>query len=96
MLSGLPELVAVGALLVVGLAVVGYLRNRTDDPGVTTEVALFLTYLIGVLCVVSQPLAAGLAGPHRGAHPLRRRRLSAARVRRLPLRARSRAAESLG
>jgi uncharacterized membrane protein (DUF4010 family) len=61
MLSGLPELVAVGALLVVGLAVVGYLRNRTDDPGVTTEVALFLTYLIGVLCVVSQPLAAGLA-----------------------------------
>lgn len=61
MLSGLPALVAVGALLVVGLALVGYLRNRTDDPGVTTEVALFLTYLIGVLCVVSQPLAAGLA-----------------------------------
>lgn len=56
MLSGVAELVAVGALLVVG-----YLRNRTDDPGVTTEVALFLTYLIGVLCVVSQPLAAGLA-----------------------------------
>lgn len=61
MLSGLHELVAVGALLVVGLAVVGYLRNRTDDPGVTTEVALFLTYLIGVLCVHSQLLAAGLA-----------------------------------
>ena len=60
MLSGLPELVAVGALLVVGLAVVGYLRNRTDDPGVTTEVALLLTYLIGVLCAVSLPLAAGL------------------------------------
>ena len=57
MLSGVAELVAIGALL----AVVGYLRNRTDDPGVTTEVALFLTYLIGVLCVVSQPLAAGLA-----------------------------------
>ena len=61
MLSGVAELVAVGALLVVGLAVVGYLRNRTDDPGVTTEVALFLTYLIGVLCVLSLPLAAGLA-----------------------------------
>lgn len=61
MLSGVPALVAVGALLVVGLAVVAYLRNRTDDPGVTTEVALFLTYLIGVLCVVNQPLAAGLA-----------------------------------
>lgn len=61
MLTAVPELVAVGALLVVGLALVSYLRNRTDDPGVTTEVALFLTYLIGVLCVVSQPLAAGLA-----------------------------------
>jgi len=61
MLSGVHQLVAVGALLVVGLAVVGYWRNRTDDPGVTTEVALFLTYLIGVLCVFSQPLAAGLA-----------------------------------
>ena len=61
MLAGQHALVAVGALLVVGLAVVGYLRNRTDDPGVTTEVALFLTYLIGVLCVVSLPLAAGLA-----------------------------------
>ena len=61
MLTAVPELVAVGAVLVVGLALVGYLRNRTDDPGVTTEVALFLTYLIGVLCVVSQPLAAGLA-----------------------------------
>lgn len=61
MLSGVPELVAVGALLVVGLAVVGYLRNRTEDPGVTTEVALFLTYLIGVLCVLSLPLGAGLA-----------------------------------
>lgn len=61
MLSGQHALVAVGALLVVGLAVVAYLRNRTDDPGVTTEVALFLTYLVGVLCVVSLPLAAGLA-----------------------------------
>lgn len=61
MLSGLHELVAVGALLVVGLSVVGYLRNRSDDPGVTTEVALFLTYLIGVLSAISLPLAAGLA-----------------------------------
>lgn len=61
MLTGVPELVVVGALLVVGLAVVGYLRNRTEDTGVTTEVALFLIYLIGVLCVVSQPLAAGLS-----------------------------------
>ena len=61
MSSGLHELVAVGALLVVGLSVVGYLRNRSDDPGVTTEVALFLTYLIGVLSAISLPLAAGLA-----------------------------------
>jgi len=61
MLAGLPALVAVGALLVVGLTVAGYLRDRSGDPGVTTEVALFLTYLIGVLCALSLPLAAGLA-----------------------------------
>ena len=53
--------VVVGAAFVAALGVVAYARDQSDDPGVTTEVALFLTYLIGVLCVVSPPLAAGLA-----------------------------------
>jgi uncharacterized membrane protein (DUF4010 family) len=54
-------LVAVGAAFVAALVVVAYARDRSDDPGVTTEIALFLTYLIGVLSVVQAPLAAGVA-----------------------------------
>jgi uncharacterized membrane protein (DUF4010 family) len=54
-------LVVAGAVFVAALGVVAYWRDRRDDPGVTTEVALLLTYLIGVLCVWSLPLAAALA-----------------------------------
>jgi uncharacterized membrane protein (DUF4010 family) len=56
-----PWLTVVGALFVAALGVVAYARDKSDDPGVTTEVALLLTYLIGVLCTWSIPLAAGLA-----------------------------------
>jgi uncharacterized membrane protein (DUF4010 family) len=61
MLSGESGLVAVGALLVAALCVVSHARARSRDPGVTTEVALFLTYLIGVLSVWTLPLAAAMA-----------------------------------
>lgn len=60
-LTGQPGLVLAGAALVSALAVVAYWRDRSDDPGSTTEVALFLTYLIGVLCTWSLPLAAAVA-----------------------------------
>jgi uncharacterized membrane protein (DUF4010 family) len=60
-LTALPGLVVTGALLVAALSLVAYWRDRSDDPGATTEIALLLTYLIGVLCVWSLPLAAGLA-----------------------------------
>lgn len=60
-LIGLAGLVMTGALLVAALAAVAYWRDRSDDPGATTEIALLLTYCIGVLCVWSLPLAAGLA-----------------------------------
>src|SRR3989344_2759600 len=43
------------------LAVVAYARDRSGDPGVTTEIALFLAYLIGVTCARDQLLAAALA-----------------------------------
>lgn len=61
MLSGESGLVAVGALLVAALCVVSHARDRSRDPGVTTEIALFLTYLIGVLSVWTLPLAAAMA-----------------------------------
>lgn len=60
-LTQIGGLVVTGALLVAGLTLLAYQRDRSGDPGATTEVALLLTYLIGVLCVWSLPLAAGLA-----------------------------------
>lgn len=60
-LTGLAGLMVAGAALVTILAGVAYWRDRSQDPGATTEMALLLTYLIGVLCVWSLPLAAAIA-----------------------------------
>lgn len=60
-LTQLPGLVVTGAVLVAALTAIAYWRDRSDDPGATTEVALLLTYLIGVLCAWSLPLAAATA-----------------------------------
>ena len=54
-------LVAVGGVFIAALGLTAYARDRSGDPGVTTEIALFLAYLIGVLCVHNQVLAAALA-----------------------------------
>jgi len=60
-LTQITGLIVLGAVLVAGLTLLAYRRDRSDDPGVTTEIALLLTYLNGVLCAWSLPLAAGLA-----------------------------------
>jgi uncharacterized membrane protein (DUF4010 family) len=70
--SGEPALVGAGALLVAALAVIAYAHSRrrestlAADPGITTELALFATYLVGVLSVQAPALGAacgvGLAG----------------------------------
>jgi uncharacterized membrane protein (DUF4010 family) len=52
------SLVPVGAALVALLAAVSHWKSRSDDPGITTEIALFATYLIGVLSISSPSLAA--------------------------------------
>lgn len=50
------------ALAFVGAAAVAsYLRSGDDDPGLTTEVALVVTYLLGVLAGRETALAAGTA-----------------------------------
>ena len=59
-------LVAVGALAVAALAALAYWRTllrpqAQDDPGLTTEVALLVAYLVGVQCVV-QPLVGAACG----------------------------------
>ncbi|BEP38325.1 DUF4010 domain-containing protein (plasmid) [Variovorax sp. V59] len=51
-------LAPIGAALVALLAVVSHWKSRSRDPGMTTEIALFATYLIGVLSVVTPPLGA--------------------------------------
>lgn len=56
-----PWLLAISAALVAALAVVSHLKDRSHDPGVTTEMALFVTYLLGVLAVDS-PAEAAAAG----------------------------------
>lgn len=59
--TGIPGLVAVGALFVAALAALAHAKSRSSDPGLTTETALFATYLIGVVCVLS-PTAGGACG----------------------------------
>lgn len=58
---GQPLLVLLGALFIVALNLIAYWRSREDDPGVTTELALFFTYLIGITAMLQPALAAGLA-----------------------------------
>ncbi len=56
------DAVLVAAVLVVGaFAAIAYLRSRSSDPGLTTEVALLTTFLLGALAVREPGLAAGLA-----------------------------------
>lgn len=54
-------LVTVGAAFVAALGVVAHARDRSGDPGVTTEIALWLAYVIGVVCAHSLLTAAALA-----------------------------------
>jgi len=56
---GQPLLIAAGAALVGTLATVAYWRNRSQDPGVTTELALLVTYLLGVMAIDHPITAAG-------------------------------------
>jgi uncharacterized membrane protein (DUF4010 family) len=54
-------LAAVALLGVIVLAALSYLRSRSDDPGLTTELALVTTALIGMLAVPQPELAAAAA-----------------------------------
>lgn len=52
--------VAAGALVVGGLVVAAYFRDRSPDIGMTSEVTLFTTYLLGAYATVQPMLAAAI------------------------------------
>lgn len=56
-----PALVILGGVLVILLTTVSYWQSRPQDPGITTELALFLTYLIGVAAIGNPALAAAIS-----------------------------------
>lgn len=53
-----PALVLAGAVVVGAMAVLAYARSRSRDPGLTTELALLATFLVGVLAVRDPVLGA--------------------------------------
>jgi uncharacterized membrane protein (DUF4010 family) len=55
---GSTALIVCGALLILLLVTVSHLRSRSRDPGVTTEVALFVSFLLGLLAMREPALAA--------------------------------------
>ena len=67
-LAGAISVMVGGALVlavtvagVVALTAVAYFRSRDEDPGLTTEIALVLTALLGGLAMQQPALAAGIA-----------------------------------
>ncbi|MGH9366185.1 MAG: MgtC/SapB family protein, partial [Thermoanaerobaculia bacterium] len=58
---GGEAVLAVSTLVVGALAAIAYGRSRSRDPGLTTEIALLTTFLLGALAVRQPALAAGLA-----------------------------------
>ncbi len=54
-------LVVLGGVLIVALVAVAYYKSRSSDPGITTELALFATYLVGVQAILSPATAAACA-----------------------------------
>jgi uncharacterized membrane protein (DUF4010 family) len=59
-LTGGPVMPVMMALAVGALAVSAYRSDRSGDPGMTTEVALLATFLLGVLSDSEPALAAGI------------------------------------
>lgn len=68
-----PLLVAVGGLAVGAMLAVSALRRRKTGRDVTGELALFVTYLVGVLCVVEPALGAACGVAVTGLLALRER-----------------------
>jgi uncharacterized membrane protein (DUF4010 family) len=60
LLGAVPVFIAFGAALGV-LVAIGYLRSGAEDPGLTTEIAMLVAFLLGGLAMREPQLAAALA-----------------------------------
>lgn len=63
--GAISELIGIAGVVVAGsfvalMIAVSYWRSRNRDPGLTTEVAMLATFLLGVLCMRSPALAVGI------------------------------------
>ncbi|HEY6924088.1 MAG TPA: DUF4010 domain-containing protein [Steroidobacteraceae bacterium] len=56
-----PLLTFTGGVLIATLGAISHWRSRSRDPGVTTEIALFITYLVGLIAIDHPAVAAGSA-----------------------------------
>ena len=54
-----PALVGFGGLFVAALAAISHVKSRSADPGLTSELALFFTYLVGVQVAIEPLLGTG-------------------------------------
>jgi uncharacterized membrane protein (DUF4010 family) len=54
-----PLLTFTGGMLIATLAAISHWRSHSGDPGVTTELALFMTYLVGLIAIDQPVVAAG-------------------------------------
>ena len=60
MLSESIVVVAIAGAGIVALTAISYLKSRDEDPGLTTELALIATFVVGVFAVFRPLLAAGI------------------------------------
>jgi uncharacterized membrane protein (DUF4010 family) len=60
MLTGGAVVVGAGLVVLGALTAIGYLTGDHDDPGITTEVAVIVTFLLGALALEEPVLAAGI------------------------------------
>ena len=60
MFSDSIVVVAIAGAGIVALTAISYLKSRDEDPGLTTELALIATFLVGVFAVFRPLLAAGI------------------------------------
>lgn len=60
-LIAIPLLTFTGGMLIAALGAISHWRSHSRDPGVTTELALFITYLVGLIAIDQPVVAAGSA-----------------------------------